>query len=65
MALTFLTPSKESWFLKKHLALYTSIWIVLNWILGCAFIPHNPVVTQDKIFYFGVRIPDDDIEVPI
>lgn len=46
--------SQESWFLKKHLALYTSIWLVLNWILGCAFIPRNPVVTQDKIFYFVI-----------
>ncbi|KAF9560107.1 hypothetical protein CPC08DRAFT_708306 [Agrocybe pediades] len=46
--------AQESWFLKKSLALWASLWLIANWVLGCIFIPHNPIVTLDKIFYFGI-----------
>ncbi|KAF8997922.1 hypothetical protein BDQ17DRAFT_1362850 [Cyathus striatus] len=46
--------AQEDWFLKKSLALWASVWLIVNWVLGCAFIPHNPVVNMDKVFYFGV-----------
>ncbi|KAF8159373.1 hypothetical protein B0H34DRAFT_703185 [Crassisporium funariophilum] len=46
--------AQESWFLKKSLALWASLWLIANWVLGCIFIPHNPVAFLDKIFYFGV-----------
>lgn len=45
---------QESWFLKKSLALTASVWLIVNWVLGCVFIPHSPVGTLDEIFYFGV-----------
>ncbi|KDR80820.1 hypothetical protein GALMADRAFT_241276 [Galerina marginata CBS 339.88] len=46
--------AQESWFLKKSLAIWASLWLIVNWVLGCIFIPHNPIVQLDKIFYFGV-----------
>ncbi|KAH9479238.1 hypothetical protein JR316_0007826 [Psilocybe cubensis] len=46
--------AQESWFLKKSLALWASLWLICNWVLGCIFIPHNPIAKLDKVFYFGV-----------
>ncbi|KIM44414.1 hypothetical protein M413DRAFT_442397 [Hebeloma cylindrosporum] len=46
--------AQESWFLKKSLALWASLWLIANWVLGCIFIPHDPIARLDKIFYFGV-----------
>ncbi|KAF5316687.1 hypothetical protein D9619_006724 [Psilocybe cf. subviscida] len=46
---------QESWYLKKKLALWASLWLIVNWVLGCIFIPHNPTSTRDTIFYYGVR----------
>lgn len=45
---------QESWFIKKSLALWASLWLIANWVLGCIFIPHNPIAQLDKVFYFGV-----------
>jgi len=45
---------QETWFLKKSLALWASLWLIANWVLGCVFIPHDPIALLDKIFYFGV-----------
>ncbi|PPQ93876.1 hypothetical protein CVT25_013585 [Psilocybe cyanescens] len=46
--------AQENWFLKKSLALWASLWLICNWVLGCIFIPHNPIAKLDKVFYFGV-----------
>ncbi|KAL0953952.1 hypothetical protein HGRIS_005113 [Hohenbuehelia grisea] len=43
----------ESWFLRKSLALWSAAWLVLNWILGCAFVP-APLALADKVFYYAV-----------
>ncbi|KAF8645083.1 hypothetical protein AX16_008141 [Volvariella volvacea WC 439] len=44
---------EENWRLKKSLAVWASIWLIANWVLGCSFVP-KPFVLMDKIFYFGV-----------
>lgn len=49
-------PLQESWYLKKKLALWAALWLIANWVLGCIFIPHNPVSNIDKVFYFGVSV---------
>lgn len=46
---------KESWFFRKNLAIWSSLFFVLNWILAAAFIAKPPVLA-DKIFYYGVSI---------
>lgn len=44
---------RESWFFRKTLALFCSVFFVGNWILGVAF--HlRPVSLIEKIFYYGV-----------
>jgi hypothetical protein len=48
------TINKEHWFLRKSLALWSSTWLIINWALGCGFVP-QPFVVMDQIFYFGVR----------
>ncbi|TDL23697.1 hypothetical protein BD410DRAFT_720943 [Rickenella mellea] len=45
--------AKEIWFTSKPLAMWSSLFFVLNWVLGCALIP-RPFVLADKIFYFGI-----------
>ncbi|KAH8116382.1 hypothetical protein DFH11DRAFT_1828708 [Phellopilus nigrolimitatus] len=37
----------------KPLALWSSLFFVLNWVLGCALVP-KPFTLADNIFYFGV-----------
>jgi len=44
---------KENWFMRKPVALWSSVFLIINWILGCAFVPH-PLALIDKIFFFGV-----------
>ncbi|TFK39719.1 hypothetical protein BDQ12DRAFT_681093 [Crucibulum laeve] len=56
--------AQESWFLKKPLALWASAWLIINWALGCAFIPKHPIVLMDKIFYFGIA-PVLSFPVPV
>ncbi|PPQ64353.1 hypothetical protein CVT24_008422 [Panaeolus cyanescens] len=46
--------AQETWFYKKSLAFWASLWLIANWVLGCIFIPHNPIAFQDKIFYFAI-----------
>jgi osomolarity two-component system sensor histidine kinase SLN1 len=46
---------KERWFLKKSLAIWASLWLVMNWILGVIFVSKKPFYLSDKIFYFGVE----------
>lgn len=37
----------------QPLALWSAVFFIINWVLGCAFIP-KPYQLIDKIFYFGV-----------
>ncbi|EIN11063.1 hypothetical protein PUNSTDRAFT_85601 [Punctularia strigosozonata HHB-11173 SS5] len=45
--------AKEYWFMRKSLALWSSGFLILNWVLTVAFIP-RPLVLADKIFFYGV-----------
>ncbi|KAG9080918.1 hypothetical protein FRC07_014741, partial [Ceratobasidium sp. 392] len=47
---------KERYYTKKRLAFFTSLWFILNWVLGCALIP-RPFETIDYVFYYGVAPP--------
>lgn len=40
----------------KPLALWSSLFFVINWILGCALAP-KPFTLGDNVFYFAVRSP--------
>lgn len=45
----------ENWFIKKSLAMWASLWLILNWVLGCIFAaPVN--LAFDRVFYFGVAL---------
>jgi len=45
--------AQENWFIKKSLAVWASLWLILNWVLGCIFAaPIN--LAFDRAFYFGV-----------
>lgn len=44
---------KEIWFSSKSLALWSSLFYIVNWVLGCALVP-KPFTLGDNIFYFGV-----------
>ncbi|KAF8727525.1 hypothetical protein AX14_007338 [Amanita brunnescens Koide BX004] len=47
--------AEERWFLKKSLAIWASLWLVMNWILGVIFVPKTPYFfLLDKIFYFVI-----------
>ncbi|KAK2464012.1 hypothetical protein APHAL10511_003956 [Amanita phalloides] len=47
--------AEERWYLKKSLAIWASLWLVTNWILGVIFVPRMPFMyLLDKIFYFGI-----------
>ncbi|KAG6816144.1 hypothetical protein H0H87_008321 [Tephrocybe sp. NHM501043] len=47
--------AQESWFIKKSLALWASVWLILIWVLGCIFArPLNQ--NYDRIIYYGVRL---------
>ncbi|KAF5351377.1 hypothetical protein D9758_008036 [Tetrapyrgos nigripes] len=43
---------KEDWVHSKRLALWASIFFILNWIFGAIFIP-APAVLADKIYYYA------------
>lgn len=45
--------SQDAWALNKPLTLWSSLWLIINWILGCAFTTQFLVI--DKAFYIGVR----------
>ncbi|OBZ73876.1 hypothetical protein A0H81_06404 [Grifola frondosa] len=44
---------KENWFMRKNLALFSSAFLIVNWVFGIAFVP-TPVVLMDKIFFYGL-----------
>ncbi|KAJ8462504.1 hypothetical protein ONZ45_g17909 [Pleurotus djamor] len=41
----------ESWGEQKRLAFWAAMFLIVNWVLGCAFIT-QPIVLADQIFYF-------------
>ncbi|KAF9494884.1 hypothetical protein BDN71DRAFT_1392461 [Pleurotus eryngii] len=45
--------AQENWYHSKRLAIWSSVWLAVNWGLGCGFVP-KPFVLMDKIFYWGV-----------
>ncbi|KAG8735593.1 hypothetical protein FRC12_017999, partial [Ceratobasidium sp. 428] len=44
---------KERYYTKKRLAFFTSLWLILNWVLACALLP-RPFETIDYVFYYGI-----------
>ena len=44
---------KETWFLRKRLALFSAAFFVMNWLLPVILIT-RPVTLADSIFYYGV-----------
>jgi len=44
---------KETWFLRKRLALFSAAFFVMNWLLPVILIT-RPVTLADAIFYYGV-----------
>ena len=46
--------SKESWFYRKRLAIFSALFFICNWITACVLI-QKPVVTADVVFYYVVR----------
>ena len=53
---------KETWFLRKRLALFSAAFFVINWLLPTILITH-PVTLADEIFYYGVGCPTDSIPI--
>lgn len=46
--------TKESWFYRKRLAIFSAIFFICNWITACVLV-QQPVVLSDVIFYYIVR----------
>ena len=44
---------KETWFLRKRLALFSAAFFVINWLVPIILIT-RPVTLSDAIFYYGV-----------
>ncbi|GJE93893.1 hybrid sensor histidine kinase/response regulator [Phanerochaete sordida] len=44
---------KETWFMRKNLALWSAGFFILNWLLSCVFVP-KPITLADKIFHYGI-----------
>lgn len=47
--------TKESWFFRKRLAVFSALFFICNWITACVLVP-KPVVLSDVIFYYVVRL---------
>ena len=47
---------KETWFLRKRLALFSAAFFVMNWLIPVILIS-RPVTLADSIFYYGVGGP--------
>lgn len=45
--------SREVWFTTKQLALWASLFYVLNWIIGCVLLP-APHPLMERIYYWGI-----------
>jgi osomolarity two-component system sensor histidine kinase SLN1 len=44
---------KENWFVRKPLAMWSSLFLVVNWALNAALVP-GPILLIDKIFVYGI-----------
>jgi len=53
---------KETWFLRKRLALFCAAFFVINWLLPITLIT-RPVTLADAIFYYGVGGPDGPVSI--
>jgi osomolarity two-component system sensor histidine kinase SLN1 len=47
---------KETWFLRKRLALFSAAYFVINWLLPVILLT-RPATLADSIFYYGVSGP--------
>jgi len=47
--------SKESWFYRKRLAVFSALFFICNWVTACVLI-QKPVVAPDVVFYYVVRL---------
>ena len=47
---------KETWFLRKRLALFSAVFFVINWLLPVILLT-RPATLSDAIFYYGVGGP--------
>ncbi|KAI0058853.1 hypothetical protein BV25DRAFT_1918961 [Artomyces pyxidatus] len=45
--------TKENWFMRKSLALWSSVFLIINWFLATLLVP-KPRVLADEIFFYGV-----------
>ncbi|KAF9653820.1 hypothetical protein BDM02DRAFT_3215706 [Thelephora ganbajun] len=45
--------SKESWFYRKRLAIFSALFFICNWITACVLV-QRPVVLSDIIFYYVI-----------
>ncbi|KAF7795011.1 hypothetical protein EIP86_006155 [Pleurotus ostreatoroseus] len=44
---------RENWYLRKHIALWSAAYYILNWVLSVVFVP-QPLQLADKIFHYGI-----------
>ncbi|KAJ7255430.1 hypothetical protein B0H12DRAFT_1113322 [Mycena haematopus] len=44
--------TREHWSFTKSLARWSALWLIVSWVLGCAFAP-RPRVLLDDIFLYG------------
>lgn len=47
---------KETWFLRKRLALFSAAFFIINWLLPVILLS-RPATLADKFFYYGVSCP--------
>ena len=48
---------KETWFLRKRLALFSAAFFAINWLIPVILLT-RPATISDAIFYYGVGCPD-------
>lgn len=46
--------TKEAWFYRKRLAVFSALFFICNWITACVLVP-KPVVLSDVLFFYVVR----------
>ncbi|KAH9958812.1 hypothetical protein BC827DRAFT_1135669 [Russula dissimulans] len=54
---------KENWFMRKPLAIWSSLFLIVNWAVNTALVP-GPILLIDKIFFYGIA-PACTIPVPV
>lgn len=56
--------TKENWFLRKNLAIWTTAFLIVNMALAAGFVP-TPAVLPDRIFFYGIAPGTTAILVPM